>query len=297
MEPQNGVTRRSVLRGIVIAGAAMVTRPMIAQRRTDFGGSRAGDETNVAGLPLCWCPAGRFVMGSPRNEIERRPEEDQVEVTLSRGFWMAKYETTQAQWTRVVGPLPGPLTSELPAGDDLPIGNVNFTEAEEFCETLTQLARRSGILPRDWEFRIPTEAQWEYACRAGTSTATSFGERLSSAQANFKGRPYNGAEPGPLLGRAARVGTYPANAWGLHEMHGNSFEWCRDWFHSNLPGGEDPDLYAVRGAPNRDGTFSRVRRGGSWAGDGWSCRSAFRLRFPPEQRYDHIGFRVAAVQL
>jgi sulfatase modifying factor 1 len=236
-------------------------------------------------------------MGSPRSEVERRPEEDQVEVTLSRGFWMAKYETTQGQWTRVVGVLPGPLTSELPASDDLPIGNVNFPEAEAFCETLTQLARRSGILPRDWEFRIPTEAQWEYACRAGTSTATAFGERLSSAQANFKGRPYNGAEPGPSLGRATRVGTYQANAWGLHEMHGNSFEWCRDWFHSTLPGGEDPDLYSIRGAPNRDGTFSRVRRGGSWAGDGWSCRSAFRLRFPPEQRYDHIGFRVAAVQL
>jgi formylglycine-generating enzyme required for sulfatase activity len=236
-------------------------------------------------------------MGSPRNEVERRPEEDQVAVTLTRGFWMAKYETTQEQWIRIVGPLPGALTTELPAGDDLPVGNVNFPEAEAFCQKLTELARRSGALPNDWEFRLPTEAQWEYACRAGTSTATSFGDRLSSTQANFKGRPYNGAEAGPSLGFAAKVGMYPANAWGLHEMHGNSFEWCRDWFHSALPGGEDPDLYSVRGAPNRDGTFSRVRRGGSWAGDGWSCRSAFRLRFPPEQRYDHIGFRVAVVPL
>ena len=286
-----------MLRGAVVTAAAMATRPLIAQRPNDFRGARAGEERNVAGLPLCWCPSGRFVMGSPRTEVERRAEEDQVAVTLTRGFWMAKYETTQGQWLRVGGPLPGALTTELPAGDDFPVGNVNFPEAEAFCQRLTELARRSGTLPNDWEFRLPTEAQWEYACRAGTSTATSFGERLSSTQANFKGRPYNGAETGPSLGVAARVGVYPANTWGLHEMHGNSFEWCRDWFHAALPGGEDPDLYSVRGAPNRDGTYSRVRRGGSWAGDGWSCRSAFRLRFPPEQRYDHIGFRVAVVQL
>lgn len=291
------MTRRSMLRGAVATAATMAMRPLVAQRSADFRGTRAGAEKSVAGLPLCWCPAGRFVMGSPRSEVERRPEEEQVVVTLTKGFWMAKYETTQGQWRRVVGPLPGPLTTELPAGDDFPVGNVNFPEAEACCRRLTELARRSGTLPNDWEFRLPTEAQWEYACRAGTSTATSFGERLSRTQANFKGRPYNGAEAGPSLGSAAKVGMYPANAWGLHEMHGNSFEWCRDWFHSALPGGEDPDLYSVRGAPNRDGTFSRVRRGGSWAGDGWSCRSAFRLRFPPEQRYDHIGFRVAVVQL
>jgi sulfatase modifying factor 1 len=292
-----GVTRRMVLRGAIAAAAGVAVRPLTAQRSADFRGARAGEERSLAGIPLCWCPSGRFVMGSPRSEIERRPEEDQVAVTLTKGFWMAKFEATQGQWTRLVGPLPGALTTELPAGDNLPVGNVNFLEAETFCARVTDLARRSGTLPPDWECRLPTEAQWEYACRAGSTTATSFGERLSSMQANFRGRPYNGAAPGPALGRATKVGTYPANPWGLHDMHGNSFEWCRDWFHSVLPGGEDPDLYAVRGAPNRDGTFSRVRRGGSWAGDGWSCRSAFRLRFPPEQRYDHIGFRVAVIQL
>ena len=107
----------------------------------------------------------------------------------------------------------------------------------------TEIARNSGELPAAWEFRLPTEAQWEYACRAGTTTATAFGDRLSSKQANFKGKPYNGAEPGPSLGRAARVGSYPSNAWGLHDMHGNTFEWCRDWYHPRLPGGVDPDLY------------------------------------------------------
>jgi sulfatase modifying factor 1 len=254
-----------------------------------FLSSKGGDQRAVAGIRLCWCPPGRFLMGSPPDEPERRPDEDQVEVTLTKGFWMAKYEVTQGQWKRVVGELPGELTAELPEEDDFPVGNVNFAEAETFCRQLTELGRRAGDLPRGWEFRLPTEAQWEYACRAGTTTATAFGDKLSSEQANFKGRPYNGAESGPSLGRAARVGSYPANDWGLHDMHGNTFEWCRDWYHPKLPGGVDPDLYSAKAT-------SRVRRGGAWTDDGWPCRSAFRLRFEPERRYDHIGFRVVAVQ-
>jgi formylglycine-generating enzyme required for sulfatase activity len=255
-----------------------------------FAGARAGDEREVAGVKLCWCPPGRFTMGSPVGEPERRPDEDQVEVTLTQGFWTGKYEVTQGQWRRVAGELPGPLTPQLPAGDDFPVGNVNFAEAEAFCRRLSERGWQSGELPTDWEFRLPTEAQWEYACRAGTTTATAFGNKLSSRQANFSGEPYNGAEPGPALHRAARVGSYPANAWGLHDMHGNTFEWCRDWYHPKLPGGVDPDLYLATGS-------SRVRRGGGWTDDGWPCRSAFRLRFEPNRRYDHIGFRVVAVHL
>jgi len=237
-------------------------------------------------------------MGSPLAEVERRPDEDQVQVTLTKGFWTGKHEVTQGEWKRVMGKLPGPSTEELPEQDDLPVGNVNFPETETFCRKLTDLARQSGELPKHWEFRLPTEAQWEYACRAGTTTATAFGDKLSSKQANFKGKPYNGAEPGPSLGRAAKVGSYPPNAWGLHDMHGNTFEWCRDWYHWKLPGGVDPDLYSARATTtlNRDGTPSRVRRGGAWVDDGWPCRSAFRLRFEPERRYDHIGFRVVLVR-
>lgn len=292
------MTRRSILGSGFAAAAALAGRRVLASQRPTFRGTRAGAERVVDSMPLCWCPAGRFTMGSPPDEPERRPGEDQVEVALTRGFWMAKFETTQAQWIRIVGKLPGPLTLELPAGDNLPVGNVNFAETEEFCRRLTERGRLARDLPRDWEFRLPTEAQWEYACRAGTTTATAFGDRLSSTQANFKGKPYNGAAPGPSLGRAATVGSYPPNAWGLHDMHGNTFEWCRDWYHSRLPGGTDPDLYAAHdSAPrNRDGSRSRVRRGGAWTDDGWPCRSAFRLRFEPERRYDHIGFRVVAVE-
>lgn len=271
---------------------------LVTMTHDAFDGTRSGDEREAGGLKLCWCPAGEFLMGSPRDEPERRPGEDQTTVTISRGFWMSKYETTQGDWKRVMQKLPGELTAELPEGDDLPVGNVNFAEAEEYCRELTQTARAAGELPDTWEFRLPTEAQWEYACRAGTTTATSFGERLSSQQANFKGAPYNGGEPGPSLGRAAAVGSYPANAWGLHDMHGNTYEWCRDWYHRRLPGGVDPDLYAARDTATRSehGDLSRVRRGGCWADEGWPCRSAFRLRFEPERRYDHIGFRVVAVR-
>jgi formylglycine-generating enzyme required for sulfatase activity len=237
-------------------------------------------------------------MGSPRSELERRPGEDQVQVTLTKGFWMSKYEVTQGQWKRVMGKLPGPLTAELPAGADLPVGNVNFAEAEAFCHKLTELGRRSGDLPKDWEFRLPTEAQWEYACRAGTTTATAFGDKLGSKQANVQNKPYNGGEEGPTLGKAARVGSYPANAWGIHDMHGNIVEWCRDWFHAKLPGGIDPDLHDAKAtaAKNRTGDYSRSRRGSAWTDPAWASRSAFRLRFEPERRYDHIGFRVVAVR-
>jgi formylglycine-generating enzyme required for sulfatase activity len=292
------MNRRSLLLGGLATAAAAASRSAWAQGPQSFRGAKAGEERAIEGVRVCWCPAGRFVMGSPRSEPERRPGEDQVEVTLTRGFWMARFETTQGLWKRVAGSLPGPLTAELPAGDDLPVGNVNFAEAEAFCERLTARGRQSGSLPNDWEFRLPTEAQWEYACRAGTTTATSFGDTLSSRQANFKGKPYNGGEPGPSLGRAARVGSYPANAWGLHDMHGNTYEWCRDWYHLRMPGGIDPDLHDAKATATRSeyGDISRSRRGGCWADEGWPCRSAFRLRFEPERRYDHIGFRVVVVQ-
>src|SRR5258708_3782558 len=165
-----------------------------ATSANSFLGSKGGDEREVAGIKLCWCPPGKFIMGSAQSEPERRPGEDQVEVTLTKGFWMGKYEVTQGEWKRVVGKLPGELTAAGGAGDDFPVYNVNYAEAEGFCRKLTELGRQSGGIPADWEFRLPTEAQWEYACRAGTTTATSFGDKLCSKQANFQGKPYTVAE-------------------------------------------------------------------------------------------------------
>jgi formylglycine-generating enzyme required for sulfatase activity len=268
----------------------------VAATPSPFDGAAAGDARTVAGVELRWCPPGTFLMGSPPAEPERRPGEDQVEVTLTRGFWAGRFEVTQGQWRRIVGAFPGPQDAGL--GDDFPVYNVNFAESEGFCRSLTERAHASGELPVDWEFRLPTEAQWEYACRAGTTTATPFGDKLSSRQANFQGKPYNGAEEGPSLQRTAPVGSYPPNAWGLQDVLGNVFEWCRDWSHPTLPGGVDPDLYEAKStaAPGKNGDISRVRRGGCWADEGWPCRSAFRLRFEPERRHEHIGFRVVAVR-
>jgi formylglycine-generating enzyme required for sulfatase activity len=290
--------RRDALMGKIVLAAMLGSAATLTAARDGLDGTKAGEEKTIAGVKLCWCPPGKFKMSSPPDEPERRPGEDQVEVTLTRGFWAGKYEVTQDDWKRVVGRLPGALTAELPEGDAYPVGNVNFAEAEAFCRNLTELARTSGELPAGWEFRLPTEAQWEYACRTGTTTATALGDKLSSKQANFEGEPYNGAEPGPSLGKAAVVGSYPPNPWGLHDMHGNTFEWCRDWYHARLPGGVDPDLHDARPTAqrNRTGDLSRVRRGGAWTDDGWPCRSAFRLRFEPERRYEHIGFRVVAVR-
>ena len=283
--------RREFLRGLAVAGGGA----FLGQRAA---GLTAGEERDVDGVRLCWCPPGQFIMGSPAEEKDHRPDESQVAVSLTRGFWTAKFEATQGQWKRVVGEFPGkPPTAEFGEGDDVPVYWVSFNDAETFCRKLTERASRADALPKGWEFRLPTEAQWEYSCRAGTVAATAFGDQLGRHQANFKGEPVNGGRGGPAVGRSARVGSYPANPWGICDMHGNLFEWCRDWYHPRLPGGTDPDLYQVKGTPNRDGTYSRVRRGGAWIEEGWTCRSAFRLRYEPERSSDHIGFRVVAVQV
>lgn len=156
----------------------------------------------------------------------------------------------------VVGKFPGEFTAG--EGDDFPVYTSNFAESEEFCRKLTEITHASGELPKEREFRLPTEAQWEYSCRAGTTTVTSFGDKLSGKQANFQGKAYNGAEQGPSLKRTAKVGSYPANPWGLHDMHGNAFEWCRDWYHLKLPGGRGPRPVLGEGVSYEKRTWGRV---------------------------------------
>src|SRR3954451_15084131 len=143
---------------------------LLHSQPSNFAGAKSGDERAVDGVRLVWCPAGRFRMGSPPDEAGRRPDEAQVEVTLTKGFWMGKFEVTQSQWSRISGAFLREMGKG--AGDDVPVYWVSYVEAEEFCRRLSAGAWTSGSLPRDWEFRLPTEAQWEYACRAGTNTAT-----------------------------------------------------------------------------------------------------------------------------
>ncbi|BDC47944.1 hypothetical protein F183_A02600 [Bryobacterales bacterium F-183] len=271
------------MRSLLLLASATLTFHCLAQA--------PGAQRRISGIEFVWAPAGTFVMGAPTTEPERRPDEGPVQVTLSKGFWIGKYEVTQAQWKSHMGDFRRPQNRGT--GDNVPVYWVSFTDAEEFCRRATAAAHADGTLPADWEIRLPTEAQWEYAARAGTTTATSFGNRLTLTDANI-GSAYPGPGKGNPDGESKPVGSYKPNAWGLYDMHGNVWEYCRDWYHRNLPGGTDPDLYDIKGEPNRDGTYSRVRRGGAWVEQGWACRSAVRLRYEPERGSDHIGFRVTA---
>ena len=153
-----------------------------------------------------------------------------------------------------------------------------------FVEGASRLLR----IPVGYRMALPTEAQWEYACRAGTTTPFHFGGTLSSAQANYNGNyPYGCSEPGSFLEETADCGSYPPNAWGLCEMHGNVWEWCGDWYGEQLAGGEDPQ--------GPDAGPGRVYRGGSWHSIADHCRSAFRYYLPPGSHHMFLGFRVALV--
>jgi formylglycine-generating enzyme required for sulfatase activity len=267
--------------------------------------ARAGRERddNGLGMTLCWCPPGSFHMGrlDPGGIVERSQRDlyrrEGVGVTLRRGFWMGKYEVTQAQWRRVMGATlreqrardptqPRPVGDDtmrehVGEGPDYPIYFTNHSEAEEFCRKLSEAERAADRLEPGWEYRLPTEAQWEFACRAGTTTFTAFGDRLSGTQANFDGSlPFNGAPAGPYLHETTPVGSYPPNAWGLHDMHGNVWEWCRDGF-TRLGAGTDPP--------------ERVIRGGCWHNPGSMCLSTTRGPGEVRQRGSGLGFRAALV--
>jgi formylglycine-generating enzyme required for sulfatase activity len=256
---------------------------------------RNHDFVNSIGIKLVPIPAGKFIMGSPRTERERRAEELQHEVAITRPFHLGAFEVTQAQFETIMGPKNrATFTAENGGGPDHPMENVVWTDADEFCK---RLSARDAEKKAGRKYRLPTEAEWEYACRAGTRTAFTFGESLSAKQANFNAiRPYGDAAPGPYLRKTAKVGSYPPNAFGLYDMHGNVAEWCADWY--------DPDYYANSPAenplgppvgvlPDDYGNFYIVVRGGSWLDDARACRSAYRNRAMHRNRYWAIGFRVA----
>lgn len=248
---------------------------------------RQGCYENTQGMELYWCQAGTFTMGSPESEEGREPDEIQRPITLTQGFWMARYLVTQHLWGSLMGTNP----SRFPkAGPDAPVESMGFDDALEFCQRLTRKDRAKRRLPKGAYYTLPTEAQWEYACRAGSSTAFSSGASLSSKQANFNGRlPYPGASKGPDRKKPIPVGQFPPNPWGLCDMHGNVHEWCLD-----LYGPYDPDqTIDPRGAV--DG-LRRVVRGGSWYDLPKQCRSAARTYGEPgPRRLGALGMRAVLV--
>ena len=229
------------------------------------------------GLVFVAIPAGRFVMGSAGDEPHREPGERPHEVRIRRPFHLGKYEVTQRQWAAVMKTRPSWFDG---AGDDLPVERVNWFEVQEFLRRLT-----AGSA--DSRFRLPTEAEWEYACRAGTSTAYGTGDSLTAADANIDPAAPDDAR----AGRAGRrqpvaVGSYPPNGWGLHDMHGNVWEWTDDRF---CPYPEGP-LADPRGSC---ASQVLVIRGGSWHFRADSARCALRYTHRPADRGFSLGFRVA----
>jgi len=250
-------------------------------------GTRAGQEWNGNGLKVkfCWCPAGRFTMGSPAGEKNRGSNEGQVQVELTQGFWLGKYEVTQREWESVMSSSPWKAQTFVREGTDYPASYVSWNDAGAFCRQFTIQEREAGRLPADWEYRLPTEAQWEYACRAGTTTAYSFGssEEQLPAYAWFDKNAYDLGER-----YAHRVGQKLPNAWGLCDLHGNVWEWCRDWYVPQLPGGADPEVTS--------GTSDCVFRGCCWNYIARVCRSACRGSHSPKDRDYSMGLRMALQQ-
>jgi formylglycine-generating enzyme required for sulfatase activity len=250
--------------------------------------------TNSIGMKLARIPAGKFTMGSPASEAERESDESAHEVTISKPFYLGVFEVTQGQYQKVMGKNPSFFSAPNGGGPDHPVDQVIYKEAVAFCSKLSGLAKEEEA---GRVYRLPTEAEWEYACRAGTKTVFNVGDSLSSKQANFNGNePYGGAAKGPYLGKPAKVGSYPPNAWGLYEMHGNVWEWCADYYDANYYARsptKDPKGPAKGVLPTDYGNFYRVVRGGCWLDEGRGCRAAYRFRFMPKERYRLVGFRVA----
>jgi formylglycine-generating enzyme required for sulfatase activity len=242
-----------------------------------------GGPRPLAPAGFVWLPGGRFTMGSPDSEQGRGTDEGpQTQVTLTHGFYLCQHELTQGEYLDVIGTNP----SYFPGDTNRPVEQVSWNDATNYCAQLTAREQSAGRIPTNWVYRLPTEAEWEYACRAGSTNAFYYGE-----------------DPGyTLLGEYAwysansSTTTYAVrqkrpNRWGFYDMGGNVWEWCSDWYGA-YPGGS---VTSPTGPPT--GSF-RVLRGGGWNYDAYYCRSAFRGNAGPDDRTNCVlGFRVALAQV
>jgi len=240
------------------------------------------DLNSTVSLEMIWVEPGTFTMGSPTSEAGRSTNETQHEVTLTQGFYLGKYEVTQAQYEAVMAGVSGDLNatpSNWPNNPDRPVEKVSWEDIQVFLTRLN--AQQAGNIPEGWAYVLPTEAQWEYACRAGTTTTYSWGDTITSENANY----------GQQVGQPSTVGNYAANPWGFFDMHGNVWEWTADAYASYATGAQtDPFNVGTTGS-------TRVLRGGTWSNLDASLRSACRLFVSPSFRFSIIGFRVGFQQV
>jgi formylglycine-generating enzyme required for sulfatase activity len=267
---------------LLVCLVCLLALPLLLGQTTDNvkdnrkAGERMTLKINDVEYAFRWCPAGAFMMGSPVGEKDRNDNETLHRVTLSKGFWMLETEVTQLMWLSVMGTEPSHFK-----GDQRPVESVSWDDCQEYVKKLNELLAGTHlagtpVAPAGFKFSLPTEAQWEYACRADTTTIYSFGDTLSQKQANFDG------------GQTKDVGSYPANAWGLKDMHGNVCEWCLDSY-GDYPNGAVTDPVSLQQGS------SRVIRGGGWSPYAEDCRSAYRDSYDPSRRYYDIGLRLSLV--
>lgn len=226
-------------------------------------------------------PRGAADLGSPRDEPGHGTNEARRKVVISRAFWIAETEISQGDWMRIMKVNPSHF-----ARDTLPVEQVSWEDARRFCVLLTEHVNGGGGVPEGYVFRLPTEAEWEYACRAGTSTPFSFGDCLQKEDANYDGtHPLDGCGSTSSRFCTIDVGMTRANPWGLRDMHGNVWEWCEDSYQKSVTAAGTRDPLCRNGA-------ERVLRGGGWNSSAEACRSANRGFRPPNGSYANVGFRI-----
>jgi len=237
---------------------------------------------NSIGMKFVYIPSGTFMMGSPENEPGRSKDETLHKVTLTKGFYMQTTEVTVEQWKAVVGNDPIKLRG---CGDNCPVENVSWNDAHIFIRKLNE---KEGI----GKYRLPTEAEWEYAARAGAATPFAFGNCLSTDLANYLGDEYQlqGCPNGISRKKTVPVGSFSPNMYGLYDMHGNMWEWCQDWYDENYPVGSVTDPVGTSAGS------TRVLRGGSQNFHAWRCRSATRGNDSQDNGYRDYGFRLVREQ-
>jgi formylglycine-generating enzyme required for sulfatase activity len=247
--------------------------------------------TNSVGAPMVYIPPGKFLMGSPPDEVDRRSDEGpQTQVTLSRDFWLGRYEVTQSEYEVVVGTNP----SFFKGTPKNPVEGVGWAEAVSYCAKLTERERQAGRLPKGWAYRLPTEAEWEYAARAGTTTRFNYGDDPGYLNLRQYAWFYTGDTN---VRRAVTSGPRPVggklpNPWGLYDMYGNVYEWCLDYYTNSYPGGNVTDPQGPV-----SGTRHVVRGGRFYwyppTSGAQNCRSAARLNYAPNAPVWGLGLRVA----
>jgi len=236
----------------------------------------------ASNLEMLWVELGTFTMGSPTNESDRNSDrEDEHNVTFTKGFYLGKHEVTQAQYEGVMTGNSNQLSttpSQFGNNPNRPVEKVSWDDAQVFLTRLNAAEQAAGRLPAGWSYVLPTESEWEYACRAGTKTAYSWGNSIAATNANYWSSG---------ISQTRDVGQYPPNPWGFHDMHGNVWEWTADWFQLAYPSGSVTDPTGPVSGTNR------AFRGGSWDFLGMNLRSAKRNSLPSDQRYSYLGFRIA----